>query len=157
MSLRRSARNAGKAVNYIEESRLFPEEPPSNDFEHLIHDLNLQAFPSLSYARVDDILVFALFATKRCHGHYRSLVPATSGERLTITMEVAISIANIIRLGVSCENPTMNECQATAMQLRSTHHNLFLMDDLSILEQYVLFFHILQHLMFSVFYFATAL
>jgi hypothetical protein len=137
MSMRRSARNVGKVVNYKEHGSYFPEEPPSNDFECLLHHLNQQAFPSLSYARVDDLIVFALFATKRCSGHYRALVPATSGRGVEITMGDAISIANIVRLGISRDAPTRDECQMTAMELQRVHHNIFIESDLIILEQCV--------------------
>jgi hypothetical protein len=56
-----SKHNLGKLVDYSADSiSLYPDGPPTHDVEVLIHKLNLQAFPSSSYARVDDILVYAL-------------------------------------------------------------------------------------------------
>jgi hypothetical protein len=46
------------------DTSLFPDTPPTNETKRILQDLNLQAFPSAPYARVDDILVHAQFSTK---------------------------------------------------------------------------------------------
>jgi hypothetical protein len=111
MSLRHSTRTAGRVVNYsVDSLSLYPEGPPTNDFEHLMHMLNLQAFSSSSYIRVDDILVHALF-TSKCHQRsYRAFLPAMAGDNTDISNEEAISISNVIRNEISHDNPTKEQC-----------------------------------------------
>jgi hypothetical protein len=136
MTLRRSTRNVGKTVDYSMDSMsLFPEGPPANDLEVLIHSLNLQAFPSSAYARVDDILVYALFSTKRSPNYYRALLPATAGDGIDITRDEAISISNIVRAEVSHDEPTKEQCQVAASKISKIHRNILLEQDVPIFEQ----------------------
>lgn len=137
MSVRRSVRNAGKVINYsYEPLSLFPEGPPSNTLEHHIHSLNLVAFESAHYARVDDIIVAALFATKRCPQYYRALLPDTAGNDGGISPEQGISMAKIIQSTISGTCPTKDECDVAAMKLCSMDHPTLTAEDLKIVEQY---------------------
>lgn len=134
MTLRRSTRNVGKNVDYSSHS-LFPDGDPHSDFEALIHTLNLEAFPSSEYARVDDILVSALFETKRRPRYYRALLPATAGDSKDITKEEAIDISNIIRGEISHDHPTQDQCEAAAVKIMRNHDKHFVEEDLGIIKQ----------------------
>lgn len=145
MSLRRSTRNAKKpSIAYADsEPSSFPEGPPSNAIENIFHALNKEAFPSSSYARVDDILVHALFATKcRPHG-YRALHPEPAGDSiigLQITDQDTINIAKIINSGIKLEELQEN-CDAVAINILKNFPHLFHEDsDLPIIKQYVVNF-----------------
>jgi hypothetical protein len=138
MTLRRSARNVGKTFDYTDSSSIFPEGPPGNELERLIERLNKQAFASSSYAQVDDILVYSLFATKHRAGNHRALVPLTAGDGPWMTRKEALSIANIIRLAISPDHPTEAECNAAAIQLWHEHRGLVAKEDLGIVEQQVI-------------------
>jgi hypothetical protein len=117
---------------------LFPEGPPTDDFEHLIKELNSQSFPSSAYARVDDILVQALFRTKRNRQNYRALLPATAGDATDITDEEALAISNIIRKEISRDYPTAEECRLAALNIWVVYYKLLHEGDLTIIEQYVI-------------------
>jgi hypothetical protein len=43
----------------------YPDDPPITPLEKLIDRLNNEAFPSEQLARVDDLIVYALYASKR--------------------------------------------------------------------------------------------
>ena len=125
--LRRSARNKGKAVDYanIGSTSLFPDELPTDDLELTLQGLNSEAFPSSLYARVDDILVHSLFATKsRPHG-YRALHPEAAGGDTGLTDEVAMAISKIISEEISHDHPTKEECSVAAMLIWTRHYELF--------------------------------
>jgi len=80
--LRRSTRNEGKTVDYaaLDSTSFFPDGEPTNEIEHIFQALNLKAFPCSSYARVDDILVCALFSTKHRPYSYRALQLEAAGD-----------------------------------------------------------------------------
>jgi hypothetical protein len=137
MALRRSARNFGRTFDYTDSTSLYPDGPPIDELEILIKHLNMQAFPSSSYARVDDILVYSLFATKRRPGHCRALTPLMAGNGPEMTQEEAVAMANAIRLGISSDRPTKAECNATALELCSEHPTFLVKDDFNVVEQQV--------------------
>jgi hypothetical protein len=76
----RASRNAGKRkLEGIDEHvPSYPDGQPCNDIENLVAQLDLETFPITSYARVDDILVYSLFASKRHPDGFRALKPATA-------------------------------------------------------------------------------
>jgi hypothetical protein len=135
MSLRRSARKA-KVVSYAEMAKesTYPDGPPQTATEKLLHSLNLQAFPILSYGEVDDTLVYSLFATKRRPNSYRQLNPSSISSVRLLTASEGIAIARICHSQISEENPTREACYRVAMQLVRTYPHLF-MEHISILEQ----------------------
>lgn len=73
MSVRRSGRQRNPVA--FEPDSCYPDAPPSTEFERIVARLDLEAFPSSNFARIDDILTYALFATKRSPRNYRALVP----------------------------------------------------------------------------------
>lgn len=138
MMPRRSERNLGKLVDYTTDLiSLYPDGPPIHDVEITIHDLNMQGFSSSSYARVDDILVYALFATKHRAHCYKALLPATASEQRSVTDKEALSIANIVRQKISHSNPSKAECDLAALEISQSHQELLEEGDLPIIEQYV--------------------
>jgi hypothetical protein len=163
MSLRRSARNAGKpSIAYADsEPSLFPDGPPTNTIERIFHTLNLEAFPSSSYAHVDDILVHALFATKCCPHGYRALHPKPAGDSrsLQVTDKDTINIAKIINSEIKWHNYPSSalaeikleeDCGAVAMNILKNFPQLFNEDsDLSIIKQCVVKFHSLYKKLFD--------
>jgi hypothetical protein len=74
-TLRRSTRST-RQVNYSEEfAPSYPDGQPQNEFERHIALLNQQSFPCETFAEVDDILVYGLFASKRRNRGYRAIKP----------------------------------------------------------------------------------
>jgi hypothetical protein len=140
---RRSARNAGKTMDYSDfnSASLFPEGPPTNGIERAFHALSLEAFPSSQYARVDDILVHALFSTKRRPHGYRALHPTTAGNDTGLTNDNADAISQIIMSDIDREHPTKEECKVAAMNILIQFHEFFIEGDLPIIQQYVINFH----------------
>jgi hypothetical protein len=55
---------------------MYPDGVPSNELERTIARLDKEAFPILSYGRIDDIVVYSLFASKRCPEYYRAMKPS---------------------------------------------------------------------------------
>ena len=83
-TLRRSARLTHRPIytdDVLESS--YPEGAPKNDFESTIALLNQQSFPANIYAHIDDILVYALFATKRRSHSYRAFHPTPALQQAT--------------------------------------------------------------------------
>lgn len=54
----------------------YPDGRPSNEFEKLIAQLNRQSFPSQQYAKIDDIILYSLFSSKKNFTYTRRLVPS---------------------------------------------------------------------------------
>jgi hypothetical protein len=163
--LRRSARNAGRPqASYTDaEPSLFPEGPPTNPIEKIFHALNLEAFQSTSYARVDDILVHALFATKSRPHSYRALHPEPAGDSSTslqVTDNDGINMAKIINAELKWNNNPLDpaladftlkeDCNAVAIKILHAFPQLFHRDsDLPIIKQYVIKFHSLCKKLFN--------
>ncbi|KAJ6453456.1 hypothetical protein C8R47DRAFT_997662, partial [Mycena vitilis] len=63
----------------------YPDGKPDTPFEKMIQLLNNQSFNSSRLAHVDDLVVYAMFATKARPESYRALKPETiSGASMTI-------------------------------------------------------------------------
>jgi hypothetical protein len=135
--LRRSTRNQGRTVDYasIDSVSFFPDGPPTNEVERTFHDLNLQAFPCTSYARVDDILVHALFSTKRRPYGPRALRLEAAGDGAGLTDKGAMAISDVITSEIRRDCPTKEECKVAAMQIWCQFHEFLLEVDLPIIEQ----------------------
>lgn len=73
INLRRSSRPK-KSPNYGQTST-YPDVEPSTPIEQWISKLDKETFPSKDYARVDDILVYCIFANKRKPDADRALRP----------------------------------------------------------------------------------
>jgi len=123
----------------IDSISFFPEGPPTDEIERTCHALNLEAFPSSSYAHVDDILVYALFATKLRPHSYRALRPATAGNDTGLTdKDATMTISKIITSEINHDHPTKEECKVVAMNIWIQFHEFFMEGDLPIIEQYVI-------------------
>jgi hypothetical protein len=141
MAFRRSTR-LRKNLNYYEnlsKVSVYPEGLPDSEPERMFHALNLEAFTSKSYARVDDILVYSLFATKVRHRNYRALDPYPIGEQEKIGANNGRSIAKICFREIDAANPTWQACVDTAGVLKKEYPKLFLEQDSKIMSQYVSF------------------
>lgn len=94
---RRSARTT-RQINYNPEIiRTYPDGEPTTYFERKIAALNHQSFHSSTFTKVDDVLVYALFASKRRQRSYRACVPDTAFYDATtlISEEDGIKIRHI--------------------------------------------------------------
>lgn len=108
--LRRSTRpKRSKAPT--DEYSSYPDGPPSTQLEEWVSELDKQSFPSADFARIDDIVVAALFASKRNPTFYRALLPARafSEEGLAVPNDVALDICNIYTPAAksSTDSPTV--------------------------------------------------
>jgi len=97
--LRRSSRKTEKVYYGETLAPSYPENPPQNLFEQRIASLNHQSFPSSSFSRVDDALVYSLFSSKRRTSGYRAMIPerAFRDEKPPITKEQGIAIRRIYK------------------------------------------------------------
>ena len=96
---RRSTRVTRQINTDISLVTAYPDTEPATDFERKIAILNRQSYPSALFAEVDDIIVYALFASKRRQISYRACVPDTafSINNRTISEEQGIMIRHIYR------------------------------------------------------------
>lgn len=90
--LRRSSRVKQKV--YFQEDISYPDGPPITPVERWISRLDQETFPSDDYARIDDIVVYCLFASKRSPRFYRALKPTRAflEDGLPIPIDVALDI-----------------------------------------------------------------
>ncbi|KAG5649370.1 hypothetical protein H0H81_004258, partial [Sphagnurus paluster] len=72
--MRRSTRLVGRDGPIISNTSSYPDGPPESDFERFVARLNLESFPSDTYARIDDILVYSLFTAKKNLQYSRRLL-----------------------------------------------------------------------------------
>jgi hypothetical protein len=79
----------------------FPKGPSINGIERTFHALNLKAFSSSQHTRVDDILIQALFSTKRHPHSYRALHPTIDENDTGLTNNDANTISKIIELDIN--------------------------------------------------------
>jgi hypothetical protein len=92
--LRRSSRVKQKVC--FEEDISYPDGPPVTPVERWVSRLDQleETFPSDDYARIDDIVVYCLFASKRTPIFYRALKPmrAFLEDELPIPTDIALDI-----------------------------------------------------------------
>lgn len=90
--LRRSSRV--KRNFHFEEDISYPDGPPVTPVERWVSRLDQETFPSDDYARIDDILVYCLFASKRSPRFYRALRPTRAflEDDLPIPIDTALDI-----------------------------------------------------------------
>jgi hypothetical protein len=138
-AVRRSKRNVGKMTSYIDCSpmSMFPDGPPATPLERTFQALNLEAFPLLSYALVDDILVHALFATKLRAQGYRAIQPRMVGGGPRLSDKEALGVWDIINSNVEKDHPTRVECEAAAVEIQRHLHLYLLEEHIPIIRQCV--------------------
>ncbi|KAF8496370.1 hypothetical protein F5888DRAFT_1804059 [Russula emetica] len=127
-----------------------PDGPPTDKIERTFQTLNLEAFPSSSYAHVDDILVRALFATKHCPHGYRALHPKTAGDDTGLIDKDAISISKIIKSEIKHDHPTKEDCKVAAMHIWCQYHSFLLKEDLPIIKHLLLRYALLHSIHSSI-------
>ena len=96
-SIRRSTRVTRKTVHDFVTISAYPDGKPITDFERKIAILNQQAYLSTLFSQIDDIVVYALFASKRQQTSYRACIPdvAFQDAQLPISKEEGIRIRRI--------------------------------------------------------------
>jgi hypothetical protein len=125
--LRRSSRNR-KRPDYNVDSNVssYPDGVPINALERLVASLNLQSFPTNLYSAADDIIVYALFASKSRISSYRALHPVTISGPLGMSVSDGISIANICSIYIGQGDPTVESCAAAVAAFRTSFPQLFI-------------------------------
>ena len=90
--LRRSSRIKQRVC--FQEDIIYPDGPPVTPVERWVSQLDQETFPSDDYARIDDIVVYCLFATKRSPRFYRALKPTRPflEDGLPIPIDTALDI-----------------------------------------------------------------
>lgn len=97
--------------------------------------MNNQAFPSARLAHIDDLVVYAMFATKARPESYRAIKPeAISGASMTV--DEAGLFNRSVRAHVENDNPTFPACQEAAKEVISKLPNLFEEKCYKVLVQY---------------------
>lgn len=133
---RRSSRITSQPQRNYDDSLPYPEGPPTTSIEKAIHMLNLQAFSWTTYATVDDIIVYAFFASKRKKHHYRALnLACSSGSH-----QHGLSVSDGIAIEHACEAVNKNEltfedCQKVADTILHDFSHIFPCESAHILSQ----------------------
>ncbi|KAJ7783164.1 hypothetical protein B0H16DRAFT_1447328 [Mycena metata] len=102
----------------------YPDGKPDTPFEKMIQLLNHQSFPSARLARIDDLVVYAMFATKARPESYRAFKPDTiSGA--TMTADQGGAFNGCVKMHVDPLNPTFATCQEAAKEVMAKLPELF--------------------------------
>jgi hypothetical protein len=111
---------------------------PDTDLEHLVHQLNKESFPTNRYGKVDDIVAYSIFASKKRSNH-RTLhvLSSLTHEPIELEADVGISIAASIFRDTSEDEPTWGECLMASENLISSHPVQFCQKDRKLLSQFV--------------------
>ena len=137
---RRSARNIYKPPLEYDFTPSYPDGVPQNEFERRVAALDNQSFPSEIFAAVDDVLVYALFGSKRRPNGYRALHPTRAFGQVEplITREQAIRIRHVYQqhAGKQGEGQTKDILKA-ADAIFQEHPAIFNREHVPVLEQYV--------------------
>ena len=130
MVLRHSSHVGGSKRYLDKDIPSYPDGAPVTEFENRIAILNQQAFPSALFAYMDDILVYALFASKRRQSSYRMWKPDTAFQegQLPISKEDGLKIRHIYG---AYAGAIANAAQALVTELP----NVFNEENMPILQQ----------------------
>ncbi|KAJ7721569.1 hypothetical protein DFH07DRAFT_857787 [Mycena maculata] len=124
----RPRRAATLGVKYNEDAAggsSYPDGKPDSPFEKMVALLNGQAFPSARLAHLDDLVVYAMFATKARPKSYRAIKPDTMSDA-TMTVDEAGLFNGSVRLHVEKgTEPTFPKCQEAAKEVMSKLPHLF--------------------------------
>jgi hypothetical protein len=85
-----------EAIDFTDEEAWHPEMKPKSDIDHQIRKLNGEAYSADIFGRVDDLLVFALFATKQASNpkkrrHHAVLPVQVSNQKMLTNDDGAIA------------------------------------------------------------------
>ena len=136
---RRSSRLCRRLVP-IEEFCGYPDDIPSTPLEKCIAALDQQSFPATDFARVDDIVVNAMFASKRHAKSYRALRPARAFFELehTLKLDEALGLCKIIETASKTTTDALVAATNSTAQIIQSYPQLFSgKQDATILKQYV--------------------
>jgi hypothetical protein len=136
MSIRKSPRNP-ESIDYSTffSISLFPDKPPTTKIEQAVHSLNMEAFNSDLVTRIDDMLVYCFFASKKRAEHYKAFRPHAVGNEPHISADIGISIADIVRKCISSKDPTREECQRVTRALCDKYPDFFGTHEAPVIEQ----------------------
>jgi hypothetical protein len=133
--LRRSARTTTVPSYKDEFTPCYPDDEPGNDFERLIASLDQQSFPWELLSTVDDILVFALFSTKRRQANHRAVKTARAfgGENTPVTPEQGIEIRKIYE-----SVQELDQVPGVAQAMATTFPQIFPQEQVAVIQQCVI-------------------
>ena len=96
---------------------------PGSDVDRQIQTLNGEAYPADVFGRVDDLLMFTLFATKKAKQprkrHHHAVIPEQASDRpMTLTIEEGAEAAQICRDLLSGKEASMDEVRKAVSELQ---------------------------------------
>ena len=97
---------------------------PESDVDRQIQTLNGEAYPADIFGRVDDLLMFTLFATKQAKRprkrRHHAVIPEQASDRpMTLTIEEGAEAAQICGHLLSGKEASMDEVRRVASELQS--------------------------------------
>ncbi|KAJ7438481.1 hypothetical protein FB451DRAFT_956035, partial [Mycena latifolia] len=102
----------------------YPDGKPDTPFEKMVQLLNNQAFPSARLGHVDDLVVYAMFATKARPKSYRAIKPDTISAA-SMSVEEAGIFNKTVKEHVPYDKPTFAACQEAAKEIITKLPDLF--------------------------------
>lgn len=138
-SSRRVAQRPVYAVKYDSGASLYPFTHARTTFEHEVHALNQQSFPTSKYARMDDIAVYMLFRKKRS-GTGRLLFQPEQVSNVAISSEDTeklIAIAKQWPLGSTSEVSRADRAREMAHAIAVSLPKLVEDADVAVMQQCV--------------------
>jgi hypothetical protein len=116
-------------------SPCYPDGKPADEFERRIASLDQQSFPWEQFSTVDDVLVYALFSTKRRPKGYRAVKTqrAFGEEEPLVTPEEGIEIRRIY--GTVRE---LDQIPYAAQAMVTTFPQIFSQEQRPVIQQYAL-------------------
>jgi len=137
-----------KVYYYNDDTPMYPEMPPSTEFEKRVAMLNEETFDSSQYGRVDDIVVYSLFASKNHPNGRLAFKPHTSFMEVSedtllvseprFTREMALDICRIYRGRVPERSLADVEIiDRVCEEIQTKYGEILTENDLPVLKQYV--------------------
>ena len=123
--LRRSSRIKQRV--YFEEDISYPDGPPVTPVERWVSRLDQETFPGDDYARIDDIVVYCLFASKRSPRFYRALRPTRAflEDEVPIPIDTALDICRAYLQLAKTSSDSPSVASAVSNFLTEKYPNIF--------------------------------
>ena len=102
----------------------YPETKPETRETRALHFLNQQAYGEAHFARVDAMLVSALFGSKNRPGSSGAIFPQQATEHLLSPVD-GVRTTHICYAKISKESPTLEQCSEAAQELVGVMPSLF--------------------------------
>ena len=112
----------------------YPETKPETRETRALHFLNQQAYGEAHFARVDAMLVSALFGSKNRPGSSGAIFPQQATEHLLPPVD-GVRTTHICYAKISKESPTLEQCSEAAQELVGVMPSLFFSEDLKLLQK----------------------